>query len=457
MGDKKEVVIRESSYVIHSKEKALKRSITEGSAQEVSNSTGSSFITPFVLAIGGNSFHIGLLSAVSALVSPIGQIFGSKAMEKHSRKKITINSRGWQILLWVPIIALSFFYTFGIAPLFLPYALIVFYSLFVFIQGKGHVAWFSWMGDLVSVNERGKYFAKRNRVSGSVGLITFIIAAFVLDYFKTQGYVLIGFSVLFFFSLIFREMSRRISLRIFNPELRIKKGYYFSFKEFVRRYDNFGKFAFFHAVFNLSIMVASPFFAVYMLEDLNFNYVTFTVVTLSSTFFYLVFSPLAGKFSDRYGNVKLLYIAGVMFFLTPIFWLFLKEPIALILLPGLSAGIANAALVIGVTNFTYDSVSSQKRGLVVAYMSILAGIGVFIGSLLGGFMIQYLNIDFMKPILFVFLISAILRGLVALFYLPQLKEERKTERMEGLHLNLLHPFKTIGSDIIWFKNFLHSK
>ena len=204
-------------------------------------------------------------------------------------------------------------------------------------------------------------------------------------------------------------------------------------------------------------MVSSPFFAVYMLEHLGFSYVTFTIVTLSSVVFYLLFSPLAGKFSDRYGNVKLLYLAGIIFPLTPVFWIFLKDPLLLIFIPGLLAGMANAALVIGITNFTYDAVKPQKRGLCVAYTSVLSGIGIFIGSLLGGFMIQYLPINFMKPILFVFLVSAILRALVALFYLPQIKDERKTPRIKGLKLDLLHPFRTVQSDVVWFKNFIHGK
>ncbi len=455
--EKEEIVIKESDYITHSKERSLKKSILEGSLHETGLGASSSLITPFALALGANGFHIGILSAVSSLFSPLGQLHGSKLMERHSRKKILVRSKGFQILLWLPLIFLAYLSWKNYIPLYLPYLLIASYSLLVYVSGTGHVAWFSWMGDLVKPEERGKYFSRRNRIIGIIGLSSFIISAFVLDYFKSKGLVLIGFSVLFFISLVFRESSRRITLRIFNPELKIKKGYYFSFFDFIKRYDNFGKFAFFNASFSLAIMIASPFFAVYMLRDLGFSYVTFTAVSLSSTVFYLLFTPIAGKFSDVYGNVKLLYVAGVLFPLVPIFWMFLENPWALIFLPGLTAGIANSAFVLAVTNFTYDSVKPQKRGLCVAYSSLLSGIGIFIGSFFGGLMVEHLNIGFVKPIIFVFLVSSLVRAGVALFYLPQIKEERNTEKIEGLSLNVIHPFKTVHSDVIWFKNFIHRK
>ena len=153
----------------------------------------------------------------------------------------------------------------------------------------------------------------------------------------------------------------------------------------------------------------------------------------------------------------MLYIAGILFPVVPLLLIFFKNPLALIFIPGIVSGFANAAFVIGRTNFIYDSVTPQQRGLVVAYTSILVGIGIFVGSLIGGVFVEYVNFGFMKPILFVFLISAVLRALGSLFYLPQLKEVRKTERLRGLYVNLLHPFRMMPLDVGWFKNFLYPR
>lgn len=457
MRDKKESVLEDSKRVKLLKEKALKRSIVEGSAVSAGISMTSSFITPFALAIGANSFHIGLLSSLSGITSPLGQFRGNKLMEKYSRKSLVVISRSLSIFMWLTIIGLAYLSYRGIFEIYLPYALILIYSVLIeFALGIGYVAWFSWMGDIVPQNIRGKYFANRNRITGFFGLVFFLGSAFLLDFFKTKGYVLIGFSVLFFIGAVFRFFSRQLIMRIHNPRFKEKDGYYFSFLDFVKRYDNYGKFAFYQATFYFAVMISSPFFAVYMLEDLGFSYTTFTFVAISSTVFYLIFSSLAGKFSDKYGNVKLLYISAVLFPLVPMLWIFLKNPIALIFFPGLISGIANAAFVIGVTNFTYASVSPQKRGLCLAYTSILIGLGVLFGGLIGGVLIQYLHISFMEPILFAFLLSSLLMIIVSFFFLPKIEEWEKIEKIEGFCIDLHHPLRTITSDFKWLRNFIYN-
>jgi len=451
-----EIVVEESEYLIHSKEHARRKFVAEGSASSISNNLGASYITPFALAIGANSAHIGFLSSFAGLFSPLGQLFGSRLMEKRSRRTIVARGTFVQMIFWLPIILLAYLYWKGVAVFYLPYILIGLFSIFMFAQGTKHPAWFSWIGDLVPERERGKYFAKRNRANGILGLTAFFVAAFLLDYFKTKGFALLGFGIIFSLSLFFKGVSHNFLRKIFSPRFKLKKGYYFSFLSFVKKYDNYGKFSVYQAVFYFAVMLSAPFFAVYMLKDLGFSYVTFTIVTMSSMIFYLLFVPLAGKFSDRYGNIKLFYVAGLLFPIVPFLWIFLRSPVLLILLPGLISGIANSAFILSVNNFTYDSVSSQRRGLCVAYSSLLKGIGIALGSLAGGFLVEYLSITFMKPILFVFLLSSVLILFAGLFFLPQIKEERKTERMKGFSVDVQHPFKAVHSDVVWFKNFFRN-
>ena len=59
--------------------------------------------------------------------------------------------------------------------------------------------------------------------------------------------------------------------------------------------------------------------------------------------------------------------------------------------------------------------------------------------------------------LVVFLISMSLMIMTAIFFLPQIKEERRAAKIKGFSVDLHHPFKAIHSDVVWFKNFIHSK
>lgn len=460
MAKKRHIVIpahKEESYVNVSKEHGRERFIKQGAVAEISTSLGTSFLVPFAKSIGANALHIGFLSAFSGLLSPIGGIFGSKMMEHHSRKKIQLKFTLLQVLSTLLMLSVPLLYWMDIIKPSLPILLIFLYSVFVFASGVISPPFFSWIGDLVSEEERGKYFARRNRITGTWALIVFLIGGLILKFFEGRAEVLEGMLLLIGLSVVFRIISYYQIKKIYCPRFVIHKSAYFSVFQFLKRYDNFGKFAVFQAFFNFAIMVASPFFAVYMLNDLNFGIFTFTIISLSSTLFYLAFTPLAGKFSDRYGNLKLLYIAGFTFAMTPLLWVFSKNPFYLFFIPGMSAGIANAAYSISVTNFTYDNVRPEKRGVCVAHVGILVGIGVFLGSVLGGAMIKYLHISFMNTTLFVFLIATVLRIGVALFFLPQLVEWRKVRRIQGLSVDVHHPFRTVHTDVVWFKKFVHNK
>lgn len=444
----------ESPRKLKEKEKALKISVEEGAVSSVSSSVGDGFITPFAIALNAQPIHIGILSAISGFVSPIAQIFGTRMMEHRSRKSIVVRFVLLQALTWILPAILGILYYKGMFQSFSVYALIAIYSLIVIFGGLTSPGWFSWMGDIVPEEERGIYFGKRNRATGLVGLAAALIAAFVLDAFKTRGLALIGFSILFFCASLFRFLSFLYLTKQFSPKFKLSKKSYFSIFSFLRKMDNYGKFSIYMGVFNLALMIASPFFTVYMLKQLNYNYVIFIIVSTSSSVFYLFLQPLAGKFSDKFGNKMLLIIGNLAFAVYPIFWLFMKNPLWIILIPQLISGIANAAWTISTTNFIYDSSGPQKRGICLSYTNLIGGVGTLIGALLGGLLSSNTIIPGVNAFFVVFIISASLRLLTGIIFLPSIKEgyRRKLKRLPRVHISVFHPMQAVHKEAIWFKH-----
>jgi MFS family permease len=442
-----------SERVIRAKQRALKDSINEGASSSFAAGVSTSYITRFALELKSTPFQIGVLSSLAGIIYPISQLIGSKLMAKHSRKKIVIKFVIFQALMWIPLAILSILFWKEFFQQYLPYVLIGCYTLMVAFGGVAYPAVFSWLGDLVPPKDRGKFFSVRNRAMELVGLAAVLMAAFFLDAFETKGLVFIGFAVLFMSALTFRMISYYFFKKQYSPKFKVNKSSYFSIWNFLHTFDNYGKFSVYLMFFNLAIMIASPFFAVYLVNELKVTgYVMFTVIMMSSSVFYLLFTPLAGKFSDKYGNIKLFYISNIFFAITPILWIFTKTPLSIILIPQLSAGIANAAYVISTTNFTYESVSPQRRGICVAYTNLLTGVGVFVGSLVGGFLLKYLSISGLNIFFFVFILAAISRFVVGVVFLPYLKEEKKVQRIPHVHVSLMHPFKTLHTEVGWFKS-----
>lgn len=433
--------------------KTLKTSIKEGSWTSIMNGFGTNYITPFAVTLNASNFQIGLISSFVGLVSPFAQLYGSKLMEKKSRKSIVVRYVLLQALMWLPLLFLIFLAWKGIGANALPWMLILFYSIMILVGSIATPAWFSWMGDLVPENRRGRYFGKRNKINGTVLLISTLIASFLMDFFKTKGILLAGYGILFSIAFTGRMFSQGLFRKHHEPKLELEKGYYFSFFQFVKNgiNTNFGKFTSFVSLFYLSVMVASPFFAVYMLEDLELSYKLFILVMMSTTFFSLVFLSALGKISDKLGNKFLLKMSVILISLHPILWIFSGNIYYLIFVPQLISGLGWAAFGLSSGNFMYENVKPIHRGLCITYHNILVGIGIFIGAIIGGLITQNIQLSFLNKFLFVFLISAGLRFLIAILFIPRIKEKRKFKRIPNFHLSMLNPTTEINHDLLNMK------
>jgi len=441
-------------------------SIKEGMFAAASGSTGSRFVSPFAIAINASNSVVAMLSSIAGLLGPLSQVFSSKLIEKESRKKIVLKAVMVEALTWIPFISIAFLFYKGILVSFLPFLLLAFYALFIIASYVASPAWFSWMGDIIDPKFRGRWFSKRNLLTGVVSGIFALSASILLNYFKNQNWIMFGFILLFSLALIFRIVSWRIFKKQYEPKIKLKKGYYFSFKEFLTKSKktNFGKFSLFRARLAFASSISSPLLAVYLLRHLEFNYIIYIVVTLASSVFSVFVLKLWGSFSDRYGNYRVLAITSLLIPIIPILWILSPSPIYMVLVPAFISGISWAGFNLASNNFIYDNVSSQKRGLAISYYNLLVGIGVFLGAGLGAILIKYLTINFTEPIFLIFLIGGVMRMLVVFHWIPKIKEVKKTEKISnGKKLTHLI-FKQIkpclqeeAHEIMSIKKYLRSK
>lgn len=416
-----------------SKRKARHLMIQEGIFSRIKQTLGNNYISAFAIAIRASNQLIAFLFSITSLIGPLSQLFSSKLVEKYSRKKIVTTALLLEIILWFPLIIIAFLFYKGILTSILPLMLLIFFSLTILLGNIGHPAWFSWIGSLITKNHRGTWFAKRNFILDLISLILSILSAILLDYFKKNDSIMIGFIILFSLAGIGRIIAREYFKKIYEPKFKLKEKNYFNFFNFVKKAskNNFGKFAIFTALFYLAVSIAGPFFTIYMLKNLGFDYITFMIVISSQILFGILSIKFWGKFSDKYGNYESLKITAILIPSYPILWLFSKSPIYLIFVPSLIAGIAWAGFNLACNNFIYDSIKTQKRSLASSYFNVFVGFGIFLGAGIGGILIKNLTITFMDPILFIFLISSFMRAIITLIAIPYIKEIKKTQKFDG--------------------------
>ena len=446
--------MKKSANIEEQKKETLRMSIREGSGNAVMVGAGQSFITPYALALGAGNLTIGFLNSFVGLIGPLAQLKSSHLMEKYSRKKIVVATVFIHAILWIPIIILAAMFYFNIWKEYLSLLLIIFYSLHIGVGAIGGPAWFSWMGDLVDEKDRGKYFSKRNNITGVVMIIAMLAAGFILDFYKTKGLILAGFTIIFSVSMLARLYSNFLFTKHYDPKLKLSKGYYFSFNDFVRHgiKTNFGKFTLFVALINLAVAISAPFFTVYMLEDLKLNYFWFTLINISSVVFSLIFMPLWGKFADRYGNRLTLVLSTIFLPIVPILWLFSPSKYYLLIIPSFVGGVFWAGFNLASFNFIFDSTKPEHRALCSSYHNILLGFGVFFGSIIGGLIAKYAVVSFINIYFFIFIVSGVLRAVIGLVFLPMIKEVRETKKPPIL----IREFMNVHSLGTAINNFNHS-
>jgi MFS family permease len=129
----------------------------------------------------------------------------------------------------------------------------------------------------------------------------------------------------------------------------------------------------------------------------------------------------------------------------PVLWT-LTTNYAFLLLVQIIAGAAWSGFSIAAQNFTLDAVSPPKRARIQAYSSFLNGIFTLVGgTLIGAYMANNLpstyrigpySATFASALPGVFIVSAVLRAVVAASLLPAFREVRSAERIHPVTLLL---------------------
>ncbi|MBI2130265.1 MFS transporter [Candidatus Woesearchaeota archaeon] len=407
--------------------KSLKASIFDGASFAVMDGMTASYMTPFAIALNSSVNVIAALTYAPQLVGAFVILFTSKIVElMKDRKKIIFLTAIFHAILWIPLLLIPY-----LSPAH-QYLLIVYISIQTVFAEIMSPVWNSLMGDIVPPFERGRFFALRNRIVGITSFVSALSAGLLLSYLSPK-HPFLGFTILFAIAFIARLMSAVFRGMMHNPHVDYKATEKFSLVDFVKKMDktNYGRFVAYIALFKFSVSVASPFFVLYMLRDLKFSYLQFTILTAAEIIASFIAAGMWGRLIDKKGTKFVLYVTGIMTPLIPLFWLF-SGNFHYLMLVEMYSGFSWAGFNLSASNFMFDTVRPQNRVRCISYFRFFESIAIFFGALLGGFLIHWLpSWVFLSSIPLLFLISGVLRLLSSLLMLPSLKEVRFIEMEIG--------------------------
>ncbi|MCZ6890162.1 MAG: MFS transporter [Gammaproteobacteria bacterium] len=439
-------------------QKSLRHSIYDGVAYSVMTGGGESYFSAYALLLRATTPQIGALASVPPLLASWMQLVSAWVGRRTGqRRNIIVFGALVQASALIPIIVLP-----AVFPDYAVELLLVCAVLYFSGPNLASPQWGSLMGDLVPENRRGRFFGLRTRFASLTGFTSLIVGGLTLHAFDTAGVAYWGFVAIFSAACLARLVSAYHLSRIYDPPghvAALETPWHTDVWKRMRS-SPLVRFSIFYACMQIAVAIASPFYVVYMLRDLQFTYLEFMLNTSASVFMQFLTLNRWGRVSDLFGNRLIMVTTGSMVLLLPLLWIVSTDFWYLLAVQALS-GFMWAGFSLSTTTFVFDLTPPARRATLMATHNTLAAFGVFVGAMIGGYLGTHLPREmtlfgdghqWMTALYGVFAISALARLIVALLFLPRLREVRRVRpmSMSGLifRVTRFHPVSGLIFDIV---------
>ncbi|MGQ9679096.1 MAG: MFS transporter [bacterium] len=402
--------------------RGLKISVVEG-AFAILHTTlaGGMFLAGLALYLGANSFQIALLTGIPALATVFSFFSGYLVRATRSRKVLVLWTAGFGRLIFLVLVPLLFL---NVKPgvMFL-LTVVALSSILMQIAGT---VWTSWMSDLVPEEQRGSFFGLRNALLGVIGVFVGYGAGRGMDYLKGGGNEGIGYGLAFGLAALFGFISTLLLTGQPEPkfmsqkQLGVKEVFFGPLQE-----PQFRRLSIFLAIWFLTGTLASPFYLVHLIKNLQFSFASIAIYSMIGGVIGALFQLLWGRVIDRFGSrpVTVLNFAavGVM----PFLWLFATPGFRLpIWIDGVLNGVVWTGASLGLWNLLLDLAGKPvwKESYFAIYTAI-TGLGAFLASLVAGGLAQLLSkfhLDFLGLQFYNYDVMFFLAGVARFSCLPLL-------------------------------------
>lgn len=410
-------------------ERALKLSTVEGMAYGGVQGTGEHFANPYAVALGASNTQLAVLASGSSFLGALAQSVAPALVGLMGNRKRLVVVFAWiSGLVWLPVIAVGYLPGGNVVPW-----LIACLALYAVVSAVVSPAWGSIMAQVVPDHIRGRYFGRRSRWSTLANMLSFLVAGGLLYLLRDRG--LLGFVLVFGMAFLFRMVSVGLLTTLEELPTGPKGGERDGLSAFFRQLwsTNLGRVMLYLFSVNFVVNLAGPFFVPYMLRNLNMNYLVFTILEMASILAALWSVTHWGAAADRAGNRRMLRLAGVLIGLVPLLWL-MSTNIIYLGFAQFYSGLAWAGFNLVATNFIYDATNERNRTTFLAYFSAGSAVATSLGALAGGLLIGHLPVFMGSAILTMFLVSGILRLVVAGLFLPRINEVRRVSAIPSVEV-----------------------
>ncbi len=308
-----------SSRAQRAGERGLHYGLRDGACQAVTQGSGEQYLSAFALLLHASPFQLSVLSALPQLIGTGAQLASVKLLRWFPNRKALISAGTvGQAFAWIPIVLLPL-----LLPQWGPWLVVCGAAAYFACAHFTAPAWNSLIADWLDQHERGAYFARRAQIIASLSFFALCGAGWVLSLWQDSTTAWWGFVMIFTLAGSARILSAVAlsSVQDVHPtaQLEAQQG----FREFFRQNTtkDFRRFLLFAGLMHASVLIAGPFFVLYMLEDLHLSYLGYGGWLAAGLLGQLLTLRAWGQFGDRFGNKALLSITGFTVPILPMLYL----------------------------------------------------------------------------------------------------------------------------------------
>lgn len=262
------------------------------------------------------------------------------------------------------------------------------FSIVALSSAINGVAWNAWMQECIPVRLRGKYFGFRNRLL-YLSLVVFMLAVSGLLAWLNGS--LLAFQLLFGCAILLRLVSihaqRRMGASASHHPSAAEPPWQQQIR-LVRADATFVRFIVFASCMGFAVNLFSPFYPVFMLEELHLSAARTNLMLLLSVLAAAIAFPAWGRLLDRFGNVPVMIVSVMAWQLVYLLFAILGPGnVSLLYFMMLGGGFFSAGYGVGLFGLLLKLTPAGARTMSMALFVSITSLAAALGPILGGYLI----------------------------------------------------------------------
>ena len=377
---------------------------------------GETYLPAFVLALGLGQVASGLVTTIPLLFGAILQLVSPRAVRRlQSHRRWVVACAVCQAACFLPLCVAAWVGSMHVLAVF---------AIAAVYWGSGlgtGPAWNTWVGTIVPMKLRTRFFARRTRLSQFCVLGGFVLAGVSLQYGASIGQTLATFGILFFIAALCRFASAGFLLSQSEPVPPGDDHRHVPIGEFLRRIRSSGegRLLVYLLAVQTAAQIAGPYFTAYMLGPLKFSYASYVLLIGVSFAAKAIALPAFGSLAHRWGARRLLVVGGIAIVPLSGLWC-VSDNFYWLCCVQIAAGAAWAAYELAMFLLFFETMPAEERTSLLTTFNFGNALATVAGSLLGGALLAaFGKTHFVYLVLFA--LSTAARGL-SLFVLARVPQ-----------------------------------